>query len=126
MNGNVSWFWVAFIAVIVFDSWHPGRGPATETAYFLSEGRPGQSNYVPAFELQYSADRATQTVITYAGFVPHVEQNCTVLSAATWNCDAGMGVGSDDGDVWLGVYERPARHSVSWFSYYAHPLWWMR
>ncbi len=109
-------FWPVLLALFAFEWLHPSTSAETvETAFFLREGRKGQDDYLDFYKLQYSADRATQTVVTYGGVSPHVETNCSVLSTTTWQCD---GKGADDGELWYGFIGRPARHSVGRLRYY--------
>jgi hypothetical protein len=109
-------FWPILCALLVFNWLHPFTpAGSVETAYFIPQGHKGQDDYLGFYKMQYSADRATQTVITYGGSGPHAETQCLVLSVTTWQCD---GMGADDGEMWYGMFGQPARHSVGQFHYY--------
>ena len=109
-------FWPVVGALIVLSWLHPLTPVvALETAYFLPEGHKGQDDYLGFVRMSYSADRVTQTVVTYTGDSPQAQSQCTVLSAVTWQCE---GIGSDDGEVWIGLFGRSARQSVGRTRYF--------
>ena len=66
------------IALLAFNWLHPfATGPTVETAYLLPQGHKGEDGYFDPYKMQYSADRMTQTVVTYStygGSVPHVKR----------------------------------------------------